>query len=249
MHLRRPRASFLAPAAALAVAVAGLVLAGQLARPSVTQVSGAVVDQPVPSLALADQYGNARPLPSFAGRVVVLAPFLAQCSGSCPLTTGAFFTMERDVTAAGLGGRVAFVQVTVDPERDTPARLRAFARRTGADWTLLTGAPGDIAALWQFFGVYSERGPAPSPAAIDWQTGQAVTYAVTHTDALFFIGSHGHVRALIVGGPTVGATLPPALAGLLDADGRQELAHPQGGWTVRQALDDLGLLLGHQIAG
>jgi len=64
--------------------------------------------------------------------VVVLAPFLSLCQDECPLVTGAFLALQRDVRAAGLGGRVAFVEATVDPGRDTTARLAAYERaRTG----------------------------------------------------------------------------------------------------------------------
>ena len=234
---------------ALVVAGAGLALAARLARPSAAPITGIVVDQPVPAVQLVGADGRASSLAVFAGRVVVLAPFLTLCHDVCPITTGAFLAMERDVDAAGLADRVAFVEVTIDPGRDTPARLRAYARLTGANWPLLTGSASAIASFWRFFGVYYERAPEPSPAAVDWWTNQPEAYDVVHTNGLFFIGPHGRERALIQGGPNLDATLPPALTGLLDAQGRQALTHPQGAWTVRQALDDLGLLLGRHIPG
>ena len=94
---------------------------------------------------LVDKQGRTVSLASFHGRVVVLAPTLTLCSEVCPITSGAFIRMEAAVRKAGLGSRVAFVEVTVDPERDTPSRLRAYERLTGVDWTLLTvGAAASV---------------------------------------------------------------------------------------------------------
>jgi cytochrome oxidase Cu insertion factor (SCO1/SenC/PrrC family) len=58
--------------------------------------------------------------------VVVLAPFLSLCQDECPLITAAYTSLQRDVQAAGLSQRVAFVEATVDPVRDSIARLAAY---------------------------------------------------------------------------------------------------------------------------
>ena len=81
-----------------------------------------------------------------------MAPFLSLCQDECPLVTGAFIALQRDVRSAGLGNRVVFMEVSVDPGRDTPARLAAYSKEFGADWVLLTGTPADLHALWKFFG-------------------------------------------------------------------------------------------------
>jgi len=91
---------------------------------------GTVVDRPVPAgiadLPLTTDAGRPTSLGAWHGQVVVLADFLTLCQGTCPLTTGNLLVMDRAVMAAGLGRRVRFAELTVDPERDTPARLRAY---------------------------------------------------------------------------------------------------------------------------
>lgn len=60
----------------------------------------------------------------------------------------------------------------------------------------------------------------------------------------------GAVLAAGRSGATVafgGRQLPKALATLLNAQGRADLAHPQPGWTLGQARDDLERILGEQI--
>ncbi|HWM91714.1 MAG TPA: SCO family protein [Thermoanaerobaculia bacterium] len=48
-----------------------------------------------------------------------------------------------------LGRDVFFYSLTVDPERDTPRALKAFAKQVGVGpgWLLLTGAPADMELL------------------------------------------------------------------------------------------------------
>jgi cytochrome oxidase Cu insertion factor (SCO1/SenC/PrrC family) len=70
-------------------------------------------------------------LASFRGKYVVLSSFLTLGQEECPLTTGIFQPLQASVRTAGLAGKVAFVEVTVDPGRDAPARLRAYRTRSG----------------------------------------------------------------------------------------------------------------------
>ena len=150
----------------------------------------------MPPTPLIDQNGRPVTLQSFRGKYVVLAQFLTLCQDECPITTGAFQDMQQAVQQAGLGGQVAFVEATVDPGRDTPARLRAYQSEFGADWTLLTGTPAHIAALWKHFGIYYQKVPEDKPAGIDWWTHQPLTYDVDHTNGFILIDRSGNERFL-----------------------------------------------------
>ena len=226
-----------------AIAAAAILGVGR----SLPPVTGVQLDQPVPPVQLLDASGRPASLASFHGRYVVLAPFLTLCHEVCPITTGAYLEMQQVVAKAGLADRVAFVEVTVDPGRDVPARLRAYAQLTGSDWALLTGSAGQIATFWKSFGVGYEVQPIGSPAPIDWWTHQPETYDVAHSDGLFFLDPSGHERIAVVGTPDVGGKLNSTLTSLLDQQGLQNLHDPQAAWTVPQALDDLGHLLGQRI--
>ncbi len=248
MHRLRRHPRILATALAVAlvaVAAGGVAWATSTSLPPVT---GVQLDRPVPDLSLVDSSGKATSLAAFRGRYVVLAPFLTLCHEVCPITTGAYIEMQQAVERAGLGDRVTFVEATVDPGRDSPARLRAFAQLTGSDWTLLTGSADQIAGLWKFFGVGYQTEPIGSPAPLDWWTHQPETYDVGHTDALFILDPDGHERVAMVGIADVGGKLNPTLTSLLDSQGLQNLRQPQAAWTIPQALDDLGHLLGRRIA-
>src|ERR1700748_1576458 len=115
---------------------------------------GTVVDTPVPAsvadLPLTTDTGQVTSLAAWHGQVVVLTDFLTLCQETCPMTTGNLLMMDRAVMAAGLGSRVRFVELTVDPGRDTPSRLRAYRQLVGApaNFSLLTASPAVLGQIW-----------------------------------------------------------------------------------------------------
>jgi SCO1/SenC family protein len=113
-----------------------------------------VEDHTIPgNIPLITSAGTRTTLAHYRGKDIVMANFLSLCQDECPLITGAFTALQRDVRAAGLGNKVVFMEITVDPGRDTPARLAAYSKEFGADWVMLTGTPANLDALWRFFGV------------------------------------------------------------------------------------------------
>jgi protein SCO1/2 len=230
------------------LALVGAIVAGAVALanygggPAKATVAGTLLNRPVPSVTLVDQHGRKLTLDAFRGRVVVLAPFLTLCHESCPLTTGAFEQMQREVKQAGLAQQVMFVEVSVDPWRDNPQRLHAFAQLAGIHYTLLTGTLQNLTRLWHFFGVSFFRQPEGKPPDTDWLTGKPLTFDVIHTDALFLIDKQGHER-IVDGGMADVDALPATLKRLLSAEGRHDLAHPTPGWTITDATHDIDYLL------
>jgi thiol-disulfide isomerase/thioredoxin len=154
------------------------------------------------------------------------------CHEVCPLTTAALLRLRRLMAAAGAGHRFVAVEVTVDPWRDTPRRLRAYRRMTGADFPLLTGSVGSVRRLMDFLGVDFERIPADDPPARDWMTGNPERFDVEHTDGAFVIDPSGTERLAVPGMPAVGGRIEAPLAGLLDEEGKGNLHHPTPGWSA-----------------
>jgi protein SCO1 len=74
------------------------------------------------------------------GKVVIINSFFATCAGSClPLTRN----LEKLQQALGprMGKGVYILSISVDPEVDTPPRLKAYAKKlnAGPGWHFLTG--------------------------------------------------------------------------------------------------------------
>ncbi|HEX3460918.1 MAG TPA: SCO family protein [Acidimicrobiales bacterium] len=200
---------------------------------------------------MVNQNGAPTTLASFRGKTVVLAPMLTLCQEVCPLTTQNLLLMQQAINKAGLAKQVAIIEYSVDPGRDTPARLAAYAKLTGATWTLLTGNQANVAAMNSFFYVEAQQVPEGSPPQLDWWTHQPLTYDVNHSDGFFIIDSSGHERFATAATPDVTShKLPAALNAMLDTQGEQNLNDPSINgqtWTVSQALSDLGWVIHRSI--
>jgi protein SCO1/2 len=127
-----------------------------------TSVAGAAAEKEVaPAFRLTDQDGKTVALEDLRGKAVVLDFVYTHCTGPCPVLTG----LQRDVQRAltpEQRQKIHFVSITLDPERDTPEVLRAYALARGADlssWSFLTGAPDLVDAVVKSYGVGVMRRP------------------------------------------------------------------------------------------
>lgn len=87
------------------------------------------------------------------GKVVVISTIFTTCTGVCPLI-GKTFARIQDHLGEQLGGKVRLISISVDPENDTPEKLRSFAARFGAreGWFLLTGRKENVEFILQRLG-------------------------------------------------------------------------------------------------
>jgi cytochrome c biogenesis protein CcmG/thiol:disulfide interchange protein DsbE len=203
--------------------------------------------RPVPAMQLVDAQGKPFSSAQWRGKWVVLAPSLTLCHEVCPMTTAVLNEIRARVQKLGLGNQVAVAEVTVDPWRDSPSRLRAYQRLSGASVQLLTGTQAEIKRIWKFFGVYYARVPQGRPADIDWMTGRPEAFDVDHTNAVFIIDPAGQERIIDEGMPDVSGRLPVALHKLLNERGLHNLAHPQFGWTPQEVIQDLYFLMNRNL--
>ena len=221
-----------------------------------TPSAGLVLDLPVPasvsSIDFTNQAGQKVTLASLHGKTVVLTDFLTLCQEICPLTSTNFRHMQNTVAQAGQTSDVEFVEITVDPERDTPARLAAYQTLFGAktNWQFLTASVAQIAATWKAFAVYYAKvAESPSPPQMDWMTGKPLTYDVNHQDVVIVLGPDGHERWLILGTPNTGGAQPPsALVTFLNDEGHKNLAAPSAaGWTTAQVEQGIAYVSGRPL--
>jgi protein SCO1/2 len=77
------------------------------------------------------------------------------CSTICPVMVRVFADVPSRLGAAAKELRM--VSISIDPENDTPAQLKAYAKSMGADkrWSFLTGRVQDINSVQRAFGTYS----------------------------------------------------------------------------------------------
>lgn len=176
--------------------------------------------KPLPAFKLSDQFGRPFDNSSIAGRDVILAAFHTTCRETCPLYTGLFLQLQKQIPPS-----VLLVEATNDPWEDTADVLRAYAGRIGASWTFLTGDPAAMSEFWKPFDVELSRSDS-------------------HRSSLALIDSHGYIRSYYLGTPDVGGNLPAALAEQLSSQGQALLNSHGAGWGQAQVLDTLGAMGG-----
>ncbi len=82
------------------------------------------------------------------GKTVVMHSFFAGCHGSCPHLLNRMAQLQK-MLGDRLGKEVVLVSMTVDPNEDTPERLKEFAQsfKPRPGWYLLTGTQKNSAAV------------------------------------------------------------------------------------------------------
>jgi protein SCO1/2 len=149
----------------LGLGVVGLLVAGiawGLSRPYTFH--GSLLDPApaAPDFTLTDQHGE--PFVLSEQRDVVVSIFFGYtyCPDVCPATLALFKQTRED-----LGPRAAqarFVFITIDPDRDTPERLREHLGRIDPTIVGLTGTLDELEPVWAAYGVYRAEQPGTGDA-------------------------------------------------------------------------------------
>lgn len=114
----------------------------------------------LPDAVLTDQDGRSRRLLSevMEDKIIVANFVYTNCSTICPVTS-TLFSQTQDQLGQLLDHRVRLLSLSVDPARDTPARLKTYAETHGAKpgWIWLTGSAPEVTATLKAFGTYTSN--------------------------------------------------------------------------------------------
>lgn len=90
------------------------------------------------------------------GRIVVIDFIYTSCTTVCPVLSAIFSQIQKQL-GDRLGREVVLVSISVDPNRDTPARLKNYATRlhAGDNWLWLTGRQQTVKEVLEELGAYT----------------------------------------------------------------------------------------------
>jgi protein SCO1/2 len=93
-----------------------------------------------------------------AGKTVVINVVFTTCSSACPAMSAAFAKIQ-DHLGDRLGQDVRLISISVDPQVDTPAKLKEYAARFKArpGWYFLTGSQANVEEALKKLGQYVEN--------------------------------------------------------------------------------------------
>lgn len=162
-------------------AAAGLLASCGEAKPQFRAIDITGADY-ARDLQLADHDGRPRSLKDFAGKVVVLFFGFTQCPDVCPTSMAELAEAKRLLGPDG--DKVQGLFVTVDPERDTAAVLKAYMANFDPGFLALRGTPEQTAAVAKDFKVYYKKVEGKTPGS----------YTMDHTAASFVYDTKGQLR-------------------------------------------------------
>ena len=136
-------------------------------------------------LALPDVDGRVRTLADFKGKAVVVFFGFTHCPDVCPTTMAELADVKRQLGADG--ERLQAVFVTVDPERDTPEKLKGYMAAFDPSFVALRGTPAQTEAFAKSFKVYYKKVPG----------ADADSYTVDHTAGSYVFDPQGRLRLFV----------------------------------------------------
>jgi protein SCO1 len=168
-----------------AAAIVLLMLGAATASAGTTALKAGVFDPPrqAPDFSLQGSDGSELRISRYRGKVVLLAFGYTSCQYVCPTTLATFAQTVRKLGAAAAGVQVIYV--TVDPERDDPARLKKFLGNFDGTFVGGTGTATQLSAVRNSYGVTAQK-------QIDGEG-----YSYTHSSFTYLIDREGRIRALM----------------------------------------------------
>lgn len=176
----------------VASAMPGPDLAAPGQRPGQTHPR---LDQPAPDLSLIDQRGVEVDLAELRGRPALVTFAYAHCADICPVLVRDVLDAQSRLQHLPPARRPRVLVVTLDPWRDTPARLPHIARSWGmeADTHLLGGEVTAVTAALDAWSVPYRR---------DESTGE-----VAHPRLVYVVNAEGRIAYAAAEGAAVLARL------------------------------------------
>jgi len=108
-----------------------------------------------------DQFGEITGLDRYKGQPVLVTMFYTSCPHVCPLLISTIKLTDSKLSAEERAD-LRILTISIDPERDTPEKLRETLERHSVDssrWSMTRSQPGDLRAIAGVFGVRYKQLP------------------------------------------------------------------------------------------
>ena len=176
------RDSVLAGLAAFVCAAAVHAEVPRLDRVRVVETPRAIADAE-----LTNEEGRTMRLQDLRGKVAFVLFGFTNCADACPLAMERLGQL-RDTGALNKAD-VAYVMISVDGERDTPAAMKEFLARYPEEFIGLTAAPNRVTPIAEQFSAAFFKGTHDAHGHYD----------VAHSPQIFVLDSTGKLRAELFG--------------------------------------------------
>lgn len=126
----------------------------------------------------------------YKGDITVMSFIYTNCPDICPLTTNNLQMIQQKLNKDNIKG-VQFLELSFDPDRDTPSILKKYADVRSLDeknFQLLTGNKKVIDSLLKVMNIYA------IPTDTIRYNNKGFTYSFIHTDRITLIDKQSRIR-------------------------------------------------------
>ena len=159
-----------------------LVWAAAFARPYELHGSEITTEVQAPAVNLTRADGSPFRISALKGKIVLLFFGFTSCPDVCPTTLADFKRVKADLGEKA--DQLAFIFITVDPQRDTPEGAQAYAAGFDPQFIGLSGSEIELEPVWQGYGVYRKV----------TESGSAASYEVDHSSRVYLVDSTNRLR-------------------------------------------------------
>ncbi len=143
------------------------------AAAEVKTVNSQYLDLPdIPNITMFNQDGKrARVYDILKGKITVINFIYTSCTSVCQILTSNFRQLEKALDVIDKDSEVQLVSISIDPDTDTPARLRQYAEKQRIDlsrWTLLVSSLNSIEKLSRSLGFSNLDKSTHAPGVVIW---------------------------------------------------------------------------------
>lgn len=167
--------------------------------------------EPMGSFSLSSEDGTPISDADYKGKILVLYFGFTHCPEICPTDLNNISVALGDLDAE----EVAAVFITIDPERDTVARLSEYLANFHPNLRGATGSVEEIEAVKKAYAVYAKKVVMDDPMMAEMMGGG---YMMDHTAYIYVLGRHGEYLKVLGHGAEpdeIVTTVNAAIAGKL----------------------------------
>ena len=164
------------------LAVVLLIWAAAFARPDELHGSEITSEVQAPAVNLMSADGSEFQMSALKGKVALLFFGFTSCMDVCPTTLADFKRVKADLGEKA--DQIAFIFITVDPQRDTPESAQAYAAGFDPQFIGLSGSEAELEPVWKGYGVYRKI----------TESGSAAGYQVDHSSRVYLVDTANRLR-------------------------------------------------------
>jgi len=138
-------------------------------------------------VSLVDHNGKEFLFSHLKGKVLLVSYIFTNCPDICHIINHKMNDFKSRLREEGIENKVAYVSISIDPQNDTPEKLKMHIEHMKfnmKNWYFVTGSIGSVYKLISLAGIFPMRE----------QTDNDLGYVINHRDRITLVDTNGNIR-------------------------------------------------------